>query len=68
VTETKVRPLTIKESAKYAHVHEKTMLRAVQRGECRGYQRAVNVPWRIYQDDLDCWIRGEQPTKRRKAA
>lgn len=68
MSETLVRPLTLSEAAAYAHVHRKTMLKALQRGECVGYQRGVNCPWRIYQEDLDRYIRGEKPTKARRSA
>ncbi|OXM73069.1 MULTISPECIES: helix-turn-helix domain-containing protein [Amycolatopsis] len=57
-----------KTAAEYAGCHEKTILRALRRGELVGYQRGANCAWRIYQEDLDRWIRGEQPKKSRRAA
>lgn len=62
------RPLTLNEAAEYAQVHRKTMLKALQRGDCVGYQRGVNCPWRIYRDDLDRYIKGETPAKVRRSA
>ena len=58
----------IKTAAAYVGCHEKTVLRAVRRGELTGYQRGgANCTWRIYQADLDAWSRGERPKRRRTA-
>lgn len=61
-------PLTVTESAAYGRRHPKTILRALRRGELLGFQRGPNCSWRIYQEDLDRWIRGEQPKKARRLA
>lgn len=57
-----------KSAAAYAGCHEKTVLRALRRGELVGYQRNANCSWRIYQADLDAWIRGETPKRSRRSA
>jgi excisionase family DNA binding protein len=61
-------PLTVAKAAAFATCHSKTVLRALRRGELLGYQRGANCSWRIYPDDLDRWIRGEQPKRTRRAA
>ncbi|MCU1680964.1 MAG: hypothetical protein JWQ81_1703 [Amycolatopsis sp.] len=66
MTETTV--LSVAAASRYAACHPKTLLRALQRQELRGYQRGLNCKWRIYQSDLDAYIRGEKPGKTRKAA
>ena len=59
---------TVATAATYASRHPKTVLRALRREELVGYQRDVNCGWRIYQADLDAWIRGETPKRRRTSA
>lgn len=59
---------TVASAAAYAQLHKKTVLGLLRRGELIGYQRAVNCGWRIYQSDLDAWIRGERPRTRRRSA
>jgi excisionase family DNA binding protein len=61
-------PLTVAQASTYASCHPKTMLRALRRGDLLGYQRGASCTWRIYREDLDRWIRGEQPKKTRRAA
>lgn len=59
----------VKSAAKRAGCHEKTLLKALRRGELIGYQRSgTNGTWRIFQGDLDRWIRGEQPAHKTKVA
>lgn len=62
------RILSPNEAAQEVGCHAKTILRALRTDELTGYQRTQNGSWRIYREDLDAWIRGEQPTKRRKSA
>jgi excisionase family DNA binding protein len=53
---------TPKSSAEYTHRHPKTVLKALRRGELIGYQPGgAGCAWRIYQSDLDRWVRGERP-------
>ncbi|RSM73481.1 DNA-binding protein [Kibdelosporangium aridum] len=49
--------------ARYAGVHYKTLLGALQRGECRGYQAGPRGRWRVHRDDVDRWLRGERPKR-----
>jgi excisionase family DNA binding protein len=67
-TENPNGPMPVARAAVYASCHPKTVLRALRRGELVGYQRGVNCTWRIYQEDLDSWIRGEKPKNIRRAA
>lgn len=60
--------LSVSSASAYADCHPKTLLRALRRQELRGYQRGQNCKWRIYQDDLDAWVRGEKPITARKSA
>lgn len=60
-------PKTVSEAAVYARCHPKTILRALRKKELRGYQRGANCTWRIFPTDLDAWIRGESPQRRRSA-
>lgn len=55
-------------AATYARRHPKTLLGALRRGELVGYQARAGCTWRIFQRDLDAWIRGEKPSRRRRAA
>lgn len=60
------------QAAPYAHVHKDTIYDALhefvsskgKRG-LRGYQRDANCKWLIHRDDLDAWVRGEQPGRQR---
>lgn len=47
--------------------HPKTVLRALRKGELRGYQAGPGCGWRIFESDLDAWIRGERPARKRAA-
>jgi excisionase family DNA binding protein len=68
LTETTVNPVyRPKTAARYAGCHEKTVLRALRQGELVGYQRGPNCSWRIYQSDLDAYIRDEAPARKRSA-
>lgn len=55
------------DGGKYASRHAKTLLKALRRGELRGFQSKANGTWRIHRDDLDAWLRGERPTGKRAA-
>lgn len=70
MSETKVEPVhLVGAAAEYAGCHPKTVLRALRKGELVGYQRGgANCVWRIYQSDLDRWIRGEKPMRKTRAA
>ncbi|MEU0791423.1 helix-turn-helix domain-containing protein [Amycolatopsis sp. NPDC005961] len=59
--------MSVAEAASYAGCHSKTMLAALRRRECQGYQRRAGCVWRIYPRDLDAWIRGEAPSTRKAA-
>lgn len=61
-------PLTVAKAAAFASCHTKTVLRALRRGELLGYQRGANCKWRIYQEDLERWIKGEEPKRARRIA
>lgn len=53
-------------AAERARRHEKTILRALRAGELKGHQRGRGAPWRIFENDLDDWIRGRVPGQRRR--
>lgn len=46
-------------ASEYALCSVKTILAALRDGTLRGYQRKPGGTWRIHQDDLDAWIRGQ---------
>ncbi|MCP2168109.1 helix-turn-helix domain-containing protein [Goodfellowiella coeruleoviolacea] len=58
----------VKNAAEYAGCHPKTLLAALQSGECKGYQAKARGRWRVHKDDVDRWIRGEKPARRRLGA
>ncbi|WP_167166837.1 helix-turn-helix domain-containing protein [Saccharomonospora amisosensis] len=60
--------LTVDEAATRSRRHNKTVLRALRRGELRGHQARANGRWLIHVEDLDLWVRGERPTGRTKVA
>lgn len=62
------KPMSPQQVADYRGCHVKTVLKALRRGELTGYQRAAGCTWRAYPEDVDRWIRGEAPAKRRKTA
>lgn len=70
MSETQIEPVhLVSAAAKYAGCHPKTVIRALRKGELVGYQRGgVNCTWRVYQSDLDRWIRGEKPKHMKKAS
>lgn len=58
--------LTVKEAAAYARCCDRLIYRALRRRELKGSQGVgpVQTPrgtWRIHRDDLDAWLRGENP-------
>lgn len=58
-----------KSAAERSKRHVKTVLRALRKGELVGFQPGGrNCGWRIFESDLNRWIRGEQPKKTRRAA
>lgn len=50
---------TVDEVAAILKVHPRTVYRMVERGELRGVK--VGVLWRIPQEALDAFLRGEPP-------
>ncbi|MEU0465079.1 helix-turn-helix domain-containing protein [Amycolatopsis sp. NPDC006131] len=65
--------LTVQEAAEYARAKPSTVRRACvefqrsngKRG-LRSYQRTTRGAHLVHRDDLDTWIRGESPGKRRR--
>lgn len=53
--------LSAREAAEYTGRHHKTILKAAEAGELRGYQQGRRSPWAFQLPDLDRWMRGEQP-------
>lgn len=52
--------LTVAEAAGRARCHRDTVLNALRSEKLRGYQAvAPKGTWRIHEDDLDAWVRGE---------
>lgn len=60
-------PLDMKSAAVYTGRHPKTLETAARRGELVGYQRHARCKWFFYIVDLDRYVRGEKPVKRRAA-
>ncbi len=50
----------------YDALHEFEAARG--RSGLRGFQRDANCKWRIDKDDVDAWVRGEQPKRLRRAS
>jgi hypothetical protein len=64
-TTTSANPVhTVKTASERARRHPKTVLAALRTGELRGYQRSTKGTWRIFEDDLDAWVRGESARSR----
>ncbi|HEX3783695.1 MAG TPA: hypothetical protein VHX38_28870 [Pseudonocardiaceae bacterium] len=66
--------MTVTEAATHARRGDATIRRALSeyvasRGKrgLRGSQQAVNCSWRIRSDDLEAWMAGDAPKKRRPA-
>jgi excisionase family DNA binding protein len=59
VTMTAPRAYTIEEVAKVLQVNPRTVNRMLERGELRGVK--AGRLWRIPQEALDAYLRGEQP-------
>lgn len=58
--------LSASEAAIYTGRHAKTITNAARRGYLLGYQSSgVNGSWRFKVADLDRWMRGERPARRR---
>lgn len=55
----------VSSAAQYARRHPKTVIGALRRGDLQGYQARAGCSWRIYQADLDAWIRGDKPKRKR---
>lgn len=50
--------LTTSEAAAYTKDAPKTIQRAAEAGELRGYQRKPGAPWKFRPSDLDRWVAG----------
>lgn len=59
---------TVPTAAVRAKRHQKTILTALRSGELTGHQRVPGGTWRIFQEDLDAWIRRPARRRRRKAS
>lgn len=55
----------VKGGSEYTKRHQKTLLKALRKGELVGYQARAGCSWRIYQSDLDAWIKGDKPKQKR---
>lgn len=54
--------LTVDEARAYARCGRQQMYRALHTGELVGTQRKrPQGTWRIHRDDLEAWLRGNQP-------
>lgn len=58
----------VQNAATYGGVHYKTLLGALQSGACRGYQAGPRGRWRVRQDDVDRYLRGERPKRAMRRA
>ncbi len=52
---------TVEEVAESLKVHTRTVYRMLERGELRGFK--VGAAWRISDDVLQAFMRGEQPAQ-----
>lgn len=53
--------LLVPEVMRYARVGNRDVLGALGDGSLRGHQVKAGGKWRIHRDDVDAWLRGEQP-------
>jgi hypothetical protein len=69
VTDTSTRAaLTVTEIVFRSKRHRKTVEKALRSGELTGFQRAAGCSWRAWPEDVDRWIEGGRPVKRRRSA
>jgi predicted site-specific integrase-resolvase len=47
-------------AAEIASVHVETLTKALRAGELKGFQRKKNATWRIPEENLRAWMRGEE--------
>lgn len=64
--------LTVQEVATYSRHHPDHIYDVLHEFEAtrgrtglRGFQRSAKAKWTIHRDDVDAWVRGEQPKTRR---
>lgn len=64
--------MTVSEASTYSRRHPQTLYTALReyrasRGKrgLRGTQTDANCTWRIRQADIDAWMEGDQPTRRK---
>lgn len=64
--------LTVQEAATYSRRHAQTLYTALRqyrsshgRRGLRGSQNGDNCAWRIQRVDLDAWMEGQAPTRRK---
>lgn len=53
--------MTVPEVQEYARSGRREILEALNDGSLRGHQRKAGGRWRVHRDDVDSWLRGEQP-------
>lgn len=54
--------MTVAEACAYTKMGKQSVYRALHIGELKGHQSvAPRGTWRIHRDDLDDWLRGNQP-------
>jgi excisionase family DNA binding protein len=58
------RWLTVATAADYSGYGIDTIWEALRAGALRGYRRHERGRWRIAVEDVDAWIRGEDPADR----
>lgn len=55
------RWLNVPQAAEHAGYGPDVIYDGLRSGELRGYRRSDRGRWRISQEDLDAWVRGEEP-------
>lgn len=53
--------MTVAEVRTYSRQGRREVLDALNDGSLRGHQRKRGGRWTVHRDDVDAWLRGEQP-------
>lgn len=53
--------MTVAEVKDYGRIGRSDILAALNDGSLRGHQVKAGGRWRVHRDDVDAWLRGEQP-------
>lgn len=53
--------MTVREVQAYSRQGRREVLDALGDGSLRGHQRKPGGKWTVHRDDVDAWLRGDQP-------